>query len=281
MSEANNRPIPDTLEEAIRALRDAPTPAGPPVELIAATATEVKNRLAGTAPASAVARQQRRRRIMRYVGFGSATAAAVAVATAAALIGLGGNSAAAGFRKALDDAKEAKSVRITSRDPGGKVDLVMHVQGDRIRVDEPGSEFPVRVWDVRAKQELILDPLAKTARLKAMTEEDLRKAAEERSRIFNLLPTLRAEQGTTVKEQSEEKVGGRPAKVFAFSSENDSGRLWVDTKSNLPVRLKFATKFLSSYLEMDLEFADWNAEFDAQLFSLKVPAGYKLLDEKN
>jgi hypothetical protein len=280
MSEANSRPIPDTLEEATRALREVPTPAGPPAELTAATTAEVKNRLAGTAPASAVARQKKRRRIMRYVGFGSATAAAIAVATAAALIGFGGNSAAAGFRKALDNAKEAKSVRILSRDPAGKADLTLHIQGDRIRVDEPGADFPVRIWDLSAKQELILDPPAKTARLKAMTQEDLRKATDERSRIFNLLPTLRAEEGVKVKELPEEKVGGRTTKVFEFSSEDSSGRLWVDAKSNLPVRLKLATKFLSSQLEIDLEFVDWNVEFDAKLFSLEVPAGYKLLDEK-
>jgi outer membrane lipoprotein-sorting protein len=215
---------------------------------------------------------------MRYIGYGTATAAAVAVATAAGVLWLGGSPAAASFRQALDNANTAKSVRIVSRDPEGKVDMVVYIQGHQIRVEEPGADSPVRIWDVRARRELVLDPGAKTARFMAMTEDDLRSTSEEQSRIFNLLPTLRSAKDMSVKELSGEKVSGRPAKVFAFKSETSSGNLWVDAGSNLPARLKYSAKFLSSRLELALEFEDWNAEFDAKLFDQGVPDGYKLIE---
>ena len=111
MSEVNDGPTPDALEDATGALRGAPVPAGPPTELSAATVAAIQNRLAGAPPASELARR-RRRTIMRYIGFGTATAAAVAVATAAGILWFGG-SAAAHVQKAIDNAEKATSVKVT------------------------------------------------------------------------------------------------------------------------------------------------------------------------
>ena len=74
MSEANSRPTPDILDEATGALRDAPVPAGPSADLAAATVAALNNRLAGAVPSEQF-RRERRRRIMRYVGFTTAAAA--------------------------------------------------------------------------------------------------------------------------------------------------------------------------------------------------------------
>ena len=136
MSEQNNRPTPDILDEATGALRDAPVPAGPPADLTAATVAAITNRLAGTVP-SEPARRQKRRRIMRYWGLGTA-AAVVAIATAAGVLLLGGTSAAARVQKALDNAAKAKSVRLVNKlDRDGKLETVMtmYVQTERSRWD--------------------------------------------------------------------------------------------------------------------------------------------------
>src|SRR5262245_44776710 len=73
MSERNSQPTLDVLDQATEELRDAPIPAGPPAVLTTAAVAAINHRLAGAVPGE-LASRQRGRRVVRYIGYGSAVA---------------------------------------------------------------------------------------------------------------------------------------------------------------------------------------------------------------
>jgi hypothetical protein len=215
VSDANSRPAPDILDQATGALRGAPVPAGPPADLTAATVAAVNNRLTGVTPGEPT-RQSRRRKIMRYIGYGTATAAAVGIATLAGVLWLGGGSAAAKLQKALDNAEKAGSVRIVFKSgPKGaeQTDVTIYRQGDFARVEDRDGKF--RIVDLKGRKRLELDPVAKTARLIDLTAEEADAAADVYAKYANPLKTVRGAAGAVVKELPDERAGDRVLKVYS------------------------------------------------------------------
>ena len=62
---------------------------------------------------------------------------------------------------------------------------------------------------------------------------------------------------------------GPPAGVY---------KVWIDPKTELPVRAKFTDTVGKGLFTFDFE--DWNKELDAKLFTLDPPAGYNLVEGK-
>jgi outer membrane lipoprotein-sorting protein len=284
MTESNSQPARDILDQATGELRETPTPPGPPADLVAATVAAINNRFTGALPAEIV-RQQRRRRIMRYIGFGSATAAVVGIATFAGVFWLGGASAAAKLQKALDNAEKAQSFRIVFKSgPNGaeQTDVTIYRQGDFARVEDRDGKF--RIIDLKGRKRLDLDPAAKTARLIDLTAEEADAAADVYAKYTNPLKTVRGTAGTTVKELPDEKAGDRLLKIYSVQHRGDEknpailARLWVDAKTTLPVRI-VVDEGQPDGGPTVIEFDQWNAEFGAKLFELKVPADYREVKE--
>lgn len=286
MSDLNYQPTPDILDHATEALRDAPVPAGLPADLTAATLAAVNNRLAGMVPVE-LARQQRRRRIMRYVGFGTATAAAVVLATAAALFWTGG-SAAAHIQKALDNAEKAKSVKVivttVNAEAPGKMTHAATIfrQGDRVRSeavwmppDVPVK--PITLADLKTRKMLNLTPEAKTAQRGTLSAQESQALTAMMGNFAAMKARLTGGDDKTVKALGEEEIDGRKTKVYEITAKvplPGVWKVWVDPKTDLLVRLADGRPGGG----IILNFEDWNKEFDAKVFSLDVPEGYKLID---
>src|SRR5207248_177246 len=137
VSDTNHRPMPDIVEQAAGALRDAPVPAGPPAELAAATLAAINNRLAGTVPAEQV-RRERRRRIMRYMGI--STAAAVILGTAGVL--WFGSSRAIALNDVIQKVKEAESVSFVETQRLGDqppMEMTYSIHGPLVRIEGMGT----------------------------------------------------------------------------------------------------------------------------------------------
>jgi outer membrane lipoprotein-sorting protein len=276
VSETNNRRASDILDEATGALRDAPCPAGPPADLTAGTVAAVKNRLAGTAPASELARRQRRRRVMRYLSFGTAAAVILGLA---GLLWFGGPSATARVHKAMDEAAKAKSVRVVQKIDGETVSTT-HYRGDNVRFEEPGKR--TMILDLKTRKRIELDLVAKTARRYDVTDEEAGELADEFAAARDFLSIFRGIKDATVKELKGEKIGERPAKVYEVSHPGGDkyapmkATLWIDEKTGFPVRLHDRNHPAG---ELVHEFDSWNEDFDAKLFDLKIPAGYREVKE--
>lgn len=283
MSEVNDRPTPDALEDATGALRGAPVPAGPSTELSAATVAAIQTRLAGAPPASELARR-RRRKIMRYIGFGTATAAAVAVATAAGILWFGG-SAAAHVQKAIDNAEKATSVKVTMTiENKGKVEVrTLYRQGDAVRVETAADatlpDNPIMVVDLKTRKLLTLLPGTKGAARGELAAQEAQAVAGMLG-DFAGLKTYLGGDDKAVKALGEEKIGDRKTTAYEITAAGPIPgvwKVWVDPKTDLPVRLRLAGEAKQS---LTFDFEDWNKKFDAKLFSQDVPEGYTLPEVK-
>ena len=65
--------------------------------------------------------------------------------------------------------------------------------------------------------------------------------------------------------------------------EGDEMKVWVDPTTGLPVRIRIAGAFSrdrtdESFLDFD-EFV-WNEPLEANLFSLEIPKGYTIKDDR-
>jgi hypothetical protein len=287
MSEANSRPTPDVLDEATGALRDAPTPAGPSAELTAATVTAIQNRLAASEPGELS--RQRRRRIMRIVGFGSAVAAAVAIGI---VFCSPGRSQAGMFDRAMGNAGKANSFRavvVAEAGPGMKFEMKMYGEGDRFRTEmDLGKElggFAI-VIDGTRKKGLQLNPAAKTAKWLDLSKPDPRgeAAAKDAAGLASLFAGLK---GKKVEELPGQTVDGRRLKVFAVKGHKLAGAkgeadvtVWIDPKTELPAkaRIEMSTPDVKGVVS-EMTVLGWNEDLDDRLFELIIPEGYKLLAE--
>ena len=274
MSEQNSRPTPDILDEATGALRDAPTPPGPPPGLIAATGAAINNRLAGSVPREQI-RRERRRRLMRYAGF--TTAAAVVLGTAA-FLWLGGNRAVA-LDKVLDKVKQAESVTFVEKQKlGDQPELTMEysIRGPLVRIDAAGTVF---VLDTKQKTGLMLITPAK-AYMKIDKDSPSRiHGPAGKSPIDDLLALKDRKPESTV----EEKLDGKPVQKLTIKGDpkaDPSGDwvIWVDPKTELPVKMTYSGTTFAGDKQVPViktfeKFA-WNAKLDDKLFDMKVPEGF-------
>ncbi|MFO0847022.1 MAG: hypothetical protein U0871_00475 [Gemmataceae bacterium] len=264
----------DIVDRAAGAVRATPTPEVPP-DLLAATVAAVHSRQ------PLADRRARRRRIMRYAG---ATGLVAAAAVVLGVLSTGGRTIAAeeAIGRAADAARKVKSYRmVMQRDDGRKpVTLqIVYSQGQRVRSEIP-DQHEVRVGDLARRTMLHLDAREKTAWTETLTEEEARQQAEERDAgsPAALLDQVRRTKGVTVKELPAERLAGREARVYVatFAGRPGENRIWVDSATNLPVRLRWPS---DEGQHIVVELDQWDVAFDPALFALDPPAGYKLTDE--
>lgn len=277
MSDQNSRPAPDILDEATRALRDAPVPPGPPHELTAATAAALQNRITGSVPVEQI-RRERRRRIMRYMGFGTAAAAAVAVATFAGVAWFGTGRAVA-LDRVVEKVKQAESVTFVEKQKlGDQPEMVLEyaIRGPMVRVDAAGTVF---VIDTKEKTGLMLITRAKAYMKIDKDSPNQVRGPAGKSPIDDLLALKDRKPESTV----EEKLGGKTVQKLTIKGDPKADPpgdwvIWVDPKTELPVKMTYTGTTNAGGKQVPVtktyeKFA-WNAKLDDTLFGMKVPEGY-------
>ena len=283
MNELNHQPTPDTLDQATAALRDAAVPAGPPADLTAATLAAIDSRLTLSRPALSPA-QVRRRRMFRYIGYGTATAAAVGLIAVAGVMWTARPAPAAELTAALDNVEKAKSYRhVTKMTFNGKSMFVMRMykQGDRMRF-EAGKDIAI-VVDEKGNA-VQFDHANKTA-----MRPDLDQFGKDRPKPSDEVKSLKAKlqdlKGEGVERVGEETLDGTVTTVYALKDVKLEGastdwKVWVDPKRKLPVRMEMTKGNAGAEVVVTMEYSGWNEELDEKLFSFDVPEGYKLIEAK-
>ena len=276
MNNDSPRPVPDGLDQAVAALRDAPTPAGPPAELTAATLAAIRERLAGMVPGESARQLQRRRRIMRYLSFGACSTAAAALV--GVLILLTGNGSAIAFEKVRERVNEVTAVTYvdTQVDRGGySMKMKYFNRGKQARLEfKSGMLY---VYDFGKLKALSIAPSNRAYELYDIEEEtDDTQAMQFVDEVKRLL------KGPAVEDGSE-TIEGIEATVFKIDggtmyNTKANYRVWVDPKTALPVRISYERKPTdptdATPVKRTFDRFDWNPTLKDELFSLEVPEGY-------
>jgi outer membrane lipoprotein-sorting protein len=189
--------------------------------------------------------------------------------------------AAEAAAKVFEKANKAKSVKmaIKSGEDGKAVEeatfLYRRDLGVRMEQRDPktGDPTTIAVGSVKDEKTVILDVKAKTATVRRFTEQQM--AGE------GPIPT-RVKATANVTAGKDEKVGDRPVKVFEGVSQGVTGgvwTMWADPQTDLPVRLRMEKPGPNGkVVTMEIEYSDWDKEFNAKLFAATVPDGYKVAE---
>ncbi len=182
--------------------------------------------------------------------------------------------------EAADKVKEVKSGRVVrSVETGGKVALVevIHFRPGQIRDELFGKS--VTVFDLAAGRSLKLDTVARTATVADVTAADREGARKEREVLVNPLAFLATKPTVRVVRVADEAPGGVTVRVFDLSDTDfpgKPGRLWIDSVTGLPTRLRDEQMGPGVFFTFDR----WDATLDDALFNLDPPAGYTLVEDK-
>ena len=207
-------------------------------------------------------------------------AAAVATIAAAALLALWlanpfgpGSLAFADVQKKVE---QTKSVTMTFSGTGGDGEPVTGaayaLADGRMRMDDPDGSY--NVIDLKRERSLAVDPAKK--------EAVLIKGYHDRgpADVYQLLRDIRKNE---VKKLPAEQVKGQATEVFMakvkMGEVQQELKVWVEPKSQLPVRLEIADKDKTGRerkMTIDVKF---DQPLDEKLFSTEPPAGYTLRTE--
>ena len=277
MNDDNPRPEPDVLDRAVRALRDAPIPTGPPVERTAATLAAIRERLAGTVPGEPTRQLQRRRRLMRYIRYGAFSTAAAALVGVVILLSSPGPAVA--IEQVRVEVKKVDSVTYfdTQVDPHGYTTEVKYFnRGKQARMELVRSKN-VYVFDYAKRKALSFAPS-----ISAYERYDIPAEGDDAQAMQFVREVKRLLEGKAVKGKAE-KVDGVKATLFEivggtmYDIKADY-KVWVDPKTALPVRISFERKQTDPTdalcVKRTFDRFDWKPTIDKELFSLAPPKGY-------
>ena len=277
MNDDNHRPEPDVLDQAVRELRDAPIPTGPPVERIAATLAAIQNRLAGTVPSEPTRQLQRRRRLMRYIRYGAFSTAAAALV--GVLILLSGPGPVVAIEKVRDEVKKVDSVIYfdTQVDPQGYASEVKYFNRGKQARMELSRGKTVYVFDHAKRKALSYSTYFRVYELYDIpVESDDTQAMQFVQEVKRLLEGAAKKKGTEmvdgVKATVFEIVGGT---MYTFKGDY---KVWVDPKTALPVRISYTHKQTDptdlTPVKRTFDRFNWKPSLEDELYSLVPPKGY-------
>lgn len=302
MTERNERPAADVLDLATAALRNMSIPDGPPPQLAAATVAALHS--ASIRP-DVLRLTERKRKMFRLMRYSGAAAAVALLAVLAGWLFLMDRTALPAFADMIVKIKNAKSVTFVTKMPTvvqgsrrGILQQKWYVQGDKYRMELSSAQEDIPVppdappvllaiiADAKQKKALQLDFVAKTARC---IEADDRQWQEMVQELANPIEKLRQLKNEDAERIGDEELNGRKTQVFRLKkadiflglrlSKDETAKLWVDSKSGLPVRIAAGDPSDKDKPFIVFEQFTWNEALDPDLFKLEVPKGFTLKDK--
>jgi outer membrane lipoprotein-sorting protein len=302
MTERNERQPVDVLDLATAALRDLSIPDGPPPQLAASTVEALQS---ASIPPDVVRLHERKKKMFRLIRYNSAAAAAALVAILAGWLFLMDHPAALAFADVVENVKNAKSVTFVIKIPTviqgtkkGVLQQKVYIQGDAYRMEIPSAQEGVQVppdappilmvmmanW--KRRNALQLDYTTKTAKKIEADEKTWQQMAKA---MADPIKQLRGLKDQDVERLGEEELDGRKALVFRLKktdifmgltiTKDETAKLWVDSKSGLPVRIAVGDPSDADKPFVVLEQFTWNEALAPDLFKLEVPKGFTLKDK--
>ena len=218
-----------------------------------------------------------RNRIAR-VGVAASVLAAVGVGV---WLGAGVAKASVSFPNVIVRVRKAKSLSytLTIALPDGRPDefrVMMDRAGRYRQTDDSGKVF---IADYRMGKRLMLSPRTKVAMLREWEPIQESDGGFERvSRLRN----VHADQGVF---EAEGKLDGIACCVFRVETESQTVRIWVDRRTELPVRMEIFERSPDTAKGGEpkpiavISRMAWNVDLPDSLFSLAPPPGYVWEDE--
>ena len=301
MSERNERPEPDVLEQATAALRDLHVPEGPPPSLKASTVEVMES--TNTTP-DIVRLSGRKRKMFRYLRYSGAAAAVTAIATLVGWLFLTDRTALA-FGDVVENVKKASSVTFITKIPTivqgsqrGVLQQKFYIMGDGFRMELPSAQQDVQIppdapsvllaiiADLKQKKGLELDFVRKTAHYHDVDDKRWQEMSQELANPVEKLKQLKNDDAEII---GNEQVDGRKTQVYRLKrpdifmgvrvNKDETAKLWVDTQSGLPVRIAVGDPLDNTKPFIVFEQFTWNEPLDRSLFKLEVPEGFTLKDK--
>ena len=272
MSIGKNMRREDVVDRAARALREAPVPAAPPPEVLAAVAE--------------AGRETKLRKNRKGVFRMNITKIAAAIVIVVGLAGvvvwqtIGTGGATIAWADVQEKIRSTRAMAVT---------VTIHTQGSptavklRMMTMEPGL---IR-QEISVPEPLITIADLSTGRILTLSEKEkkavfvdmggLPEAAREGWRAQDFLGRLKEWVRSSGEEVGEKEIDGRPVKGYRVSQGEHTTTLWVDATTAVPVEIEMKGALGSgSVLEMsDFEF---DKEVEESLFSQEVPPGYTKLE---
>jgi outer membrane lipoprotein-sorting protein len=289
MSARSPHPSRDILEQAIKAVQNAPTPAETPAHWITSTVDAIHVATSPHISPGEEVRLLRRKRIMRYIKYGTLMGVAASIVVALGLLlATPGNTLASDLIKALEKVNDAKSYQhVIKMTMDGKTmsEMRTYKQGEVMRFEVPG----VLTLISDGKSVLQLDMTKKTAsrptidELKERTAQDLKANDKEIGKSKALIEKIKTLKGDGIELLGEETIENVKTKVYAIrdvviDQSKSNWKVWIDPKQNTPVRMQTTNAEEGAQFVITSVYSKWNEKFDEKLFSMEVPEGYTLVE---
>jgi hypothetical protein len=256
----------DRLDQGLRALHDCDVPDGPPSEIVSRTLASLQRKGFGPLLPSFLERFTTMPPLAR---FAAVLLLAAGIAGTLTIMTSGRRGPGVAFADVVENVRAARTVTYTMRigdDP--KPFRVSLMEPGLVRTELPGGE--VSIMDRVRGKNLLLNPVGKMATI-FETKPDGQAGGG-----MNEIDHLRNFRGKPDADLGEQVIDGHPARGFRFSEGGWNNVVWVDTKSNLPVRMENKT-VLNGEGVKTLVLSDFvfDAPLDEALFSTAPPKGYK------
>jgi hypothetical protein len=272
------------LNSATEALRAATPHDGPPPELASSTIDRIhafENESTPSTHSPAPVRLAERRELMfRIARYSTAMAATILIAVFGWLLFVDRSGPA--FAGVIESVKKAESVTLLNKQKLGSqptFEMKWYFQGDKIRMEFPG--IMAIVSDLAQPTYLELDMIRKIARARPLHKEVAGLFANPVRQIQNAKPG-------DAKLVGEEQLDGRTVQLYRMEEVDFLGakgegemRVWVDPKTNLPVKIVVDEPQKERDRRTTLEFIDfeWNKKLDEKLFRIPEDFTFKGLEE--
>jgi outer membrane lipoprotein-sorting protein len=272
-SDRAEHPQEDLLNRATTALRDASIPGGPSADLVAST---VRTLQALDHQPDLVRPRQRKNLMFRIARYSSLAAAVVLIAIAVGWLFVMDRTAATSLAAVIEQVSQTRSVsfkQTTTEGATSTTEKVVVLAEGLVRTESPGGDYTI--LDVRQGKSMFVSPNQKRAKI--FLGFNARMPA-------NFYETFRKLHKTATKRLPEKMIDGRPAVGFVTVMEADSGQaemtVWVDPKTDLPVRLEADSQGQGAAKHtLTLHDIVFDAQLAPDLLRMEPPEGYAVTTE--
>jgi hypothetical protein len=256
----------DRLDDVLRAFRDGDVPDGPRPEIVSRTLAALQRE--GPRPRLS-ALFERFRTMPQFVRIAAALLVAAGATAILSVMTSDRKGSGVAFADVLEHVRAARTMTYTmwiGDDP--KPFHVSRMEPGLIRTELPGGS--VTILDRMRGKTLVLNTPGKLATLLE------NKADGQAGRGEDQIDQLRHFRGKPEEDLGEQIIDGRPARGFRLSAGGWTSAIWVDTKTDFPVRMEIKTSFNADGTKT-VVFNDFvfDAPLDESLFRMTPPEGYK------
>ena len=221
--------------------------------------------------------------MIRIAGFsGMAAGIALAVLVLGSFLFIDPNRSYV-FGDVIENVQKAKSVIFTNKQKIGnqpEFEFIWYIHGDKFRIEMP--DVMAQIVDLKQKKGIQLNMVKKTAKPITVGNNTAKAFANPLEQLYRIKPNA-------AKKIGRKKLGKSEVDVYRIESIDLLGlkgkgemTLWVNPKTQLPVRIKISANTGFGAKDTDrpfdthflLENFSWHASLDESLFRLQIPDGY-------